>query len=114
MLKLILIQALDCCCIFILKCLLESPQTSALPPFFTQQADLVGHNTLLKLVLRGHGAVHLAGAPFDGCYLHYVVDESQSKTQTAQDIGVLLLPRGREAYREGPDAGSQSQLQLAS
>lgn len=65
-----------------------------LPPLPAEQADLVGHHTLLQLVFRCHRTAHLAGAAFQGSNLHHIVDKGQCEAEAAQDVGVLLLLKG--------------------
>lgn len=66
----------------------------SLPPLPAEEADLVGHHTLLELVLRCHWTAHLAGAAFKGGNFHHVVDKGQCEAEAAQDVGVLLLLKG--------------------
>lgn len=66
----------------------------SLPPLPAQEADLVGHHTLLELVLRCHRAAHVTGAALQSSNFHHVVHEGQREAQAAQDVRVLLLLEG--------------------
>lgn len=88
----------------------EEQLCQSLPPLPAQEADLVGHHALLKLVLRCHRAAHVTGAALQSSNFHHVVHEGQREAQAAQDVRVLLLLKGCQ----GGVTGKAAHLSCAS